>query len=144
MSCVGADGTCERPVEKGGLCAAHRKRKLRGSTTPLAAEVREQSTDPLEGLFRAAIAYRDELETATDAEWSRGKERFRFALRQYLWKYVPKLLRRHVAQLEQPGGVKAFLTTFGDKAGHLEHRRKPHHPHLKQSHPQHAARKATR
>lgn len=144
MSCAGAEGTCERPAKKSGFCWGHWKRKMRGLGTAMAMPVLERSSDPLEGLFRAALSYRDELDTATDEDFRRGKERFRFALRQYLWKYVPKLLRRHGWTADARVEVEAFLASFGDKSGHLEHRKKPHHPHLKQSHPQHAARKARR
>ncbi len=144
MSCAGEEGTCERPVEKGGLCAGHRKRKLRGQS--IAAALNERSGDPLESLFRAFLAYRDELDTKTDEEFQRGKERVRFQLREYLWSYVPKLLRKHRAQLEQPGGVEAFVASYGDKSAHGGRPRRPHHPHHKkqhlQSHPQHAVRKA--
>lgn len=147
MSCSGADGTCEKPARKAGLCWAHWKRKMRKQ--PLATPVRERTKEPLEGLKRAMLEYRDELDTATDEEFQQGKERVRFQLREYLWRYVPRLMRKHRAQLEQPGGVEVFLATYGDKSAHGSRPRKPHHEHLKrqhlkQSHPQHAARKATR
>lgn len=144
MSCAGEEGTCERPAVKGGLCWGHWQRKKRRQ--PISTPLRERSSDPLESLFRAFLAYRDELDTKTDEEFQRGKERVRFQLREYLWSYVPKLLRKHRAQLEQLGGVEAFVATYGDKSAHGGRRRQPHHSHLKkqhlQSNPQHAARKA--
>jgi hypothetical protein len=83
----------------------------------MAAPVREKARSPIEGMERAAVEYKEELDTATDAEFQRGRERYRFQLRQYLWQYVPRLLRRHRGELEQPGGVEKFLSKYGGK-GH--------------------------
>ena len=118
MSCAGADGTCERPVEKAGLCAAHRYRRTHGSAKPLAASVREQVRSPIEGMERAALEYKDELETSTDEEHQRVRERFRYALRQYLWQYVPRLLKRHRWSPHALAEIEAFLARYGDKSAH--------------------------
>lgn len=143
MSCAGADGTCEKPAKKSGYCWGHWKRKMRGR--PLATPLAPRSADPVESLFRAFLAYRDELDTATNEEFARGKDRVRFQLREYLWRYVPRLIRRHRGVLEQPGGVEKFLASFGDKASHSyrTHSKTPPTQYRRPT-PQQAARKATR
>lgn len=91
---------CDRPVEKSGLCAAHRKRKQRlAKTAEPKARGRPRLTfhapitapeRPLKALARAGRELAD-----ADAELSKEKfrhveERFRSALRRYLAKWQAK------------------------------------------------------
>ena len=118
MSCAGADGTCDRPVDKGGLCAAHRYRLTHHSPTPLAAPVRERLATPFERFERAVLEYQDELDTKTDEEFQRGRERLLKAMRPVLRKYVALSIRRY-AGWSAKGRAEAELflkVTYGDTA----------------------------
>lgn len=138
VTCSAADGRCEKEAKKDGLCWAHHKRRQLGLKTPLAAPVRDRTRTPFEALYRAALEYKDELDTVDDDDWRRVRERFRTALRRYLWDYVPRLLRRHRFSAEARAELEVFLATYGDKAGHKQHRRRPHLSHLQ--HPHHHRR----
>ena len=138
-TCTGADGTCEQPAQKAGLCWAHYKRRQLGLKKPLAAPVRERTRTPFDALHRAMLEFQDELDTATEEDWQRNRERFRTALRRYLWVYVPKLLRRASWSTAARQEIEAFLATYGDKAGHSQHRKSPQHSAIppKQFNPKH-------
>lgn len=135
MNCSGAEGTCEKQAAKAGLCWGHYERKLKRSIfgpgklaqKAIAEPLTGYAADPLDGLYRAILRFRDELETETDEDFKRGKERVRTALRRYLWSYMPKTLKRWrwtpTARVE----VDEFLANYGDKAKHAPPKRTTQH-----------------
>ena len=75
-------GGCTKPIEAGGLCAGHRKRKVRtGDST--AAPVRRYSRTPFAGIAEAALAYADAAAEGSDEDFKRAEWRFRAALKFY-------------------------------------------------------------
>jgi hypothetical protein len=73
---------CERPVEKAGLCAAHRKQKVRGQTLrPLRTRVygghEQRASDRLE---RAALAFAN---AESDEAYARARVNLQDAARYY-------------------------------------------------------------
>lgn len=113
MSCSGEDGTCDKPVEKGGLCAAHRYRLTHAMKKPLAAPVRPYGLAPSDGLFRAQLDLRDELDTATDEEFQRPRERARWFMRLKLYEMMVRSLLRWPWAPEQRAEVLRFLEVKG-------------------------------
>lgn len=60
---------CSRPIERGTLCAAHRKRRYRGR--PMSTPLRSDRRAPEEELLEAALAVAD-TDTEDDAAWNRA------------------------------------------------------------------------
>lgn len=125
MTCSGADGTCDRPARKAGLCWGHyaRRKPSRTGGPPVSASLRETAprgipgpptTGPLRGLYAAALRYRDELETATDEEWDRGRRRFQDALYRYVDAYLPGVLRKYRFSPLARAEVDGFLKKYGN------------------------------
>lgn len=132
--CSAAGGRCPFPQRKQGLCWGHyqRRKRRQALSTPLG----RRTATPLEGLYQAMLDFKDELDTLDDDEFERGKERVRFALRRYLYQYVPALLRKAKFTAAARAEVNAWLETYGDKSAHGVSRARS-----KQSNPQ--QRKAT-
>lgn len=130
VTCSGGDGTCENPANaRGGLCWGHYDRLRNGSKLPLAAPLKERAETAMEGVLRAARAYRDELDTATDEEHHLGLERLRQALRRRDWENLPKVVRRWPWSPSGREELEKFLATYGDRTKHAQPKRK-HHRHL--------------
>lgn len=137
MNCSGADGTCERPAVKRGLCWGHYERtKPRWrKPPPISAPVKEyrhhttkielgrkkpgpKTGQHLESLYAAALELQGELDTKTNEEFQLSRERFRDKLRRYLWAYVPVLLKRAPFSPPTRAEVDRFLEKYGDKSSH--------------------------
>ncbi len=109
MSDCAVDG-CDRPVEAAGLCAGHRKRKVRGKT--VSGEVKEYAKNVVEGLPKSSLDYANAADNGSNEDFELAKERFRAALRRYLWEYVPRLLARHPFPPEAKPSIESFLKTY--------------------------------
>ena len=81
--CSAADGRCDRPVAKAGLCWGHWKRRMRGLPEGTTLEDPRGSLTPRELLKRAALNLAD-VEGAdadfTAAEWRLSYAALRYAL----------------------------------------------------------------
>lgn len=69
---------CERLVEKAGLCAGHRKRKVRGQVVN--TQLARRPSSPLEYLCESALAYAD---ADDDVAYERAKDNLRKAAMSY-------------------------------------------------------------
>lgn len=105
----GVDG-CDRPRERkgGSLCAGHRQQVKRfGKVTSVL--LRRKSKDAFEGLYEAALAYKDELDTKTNEEFALARERYRRSVRRYMALHTKRLIGlfypRVVERTELPGGL---------------------------------------
>lgn len=109
MSCS-SDG-CKKPVEKQGLCAAHRKRRQRGGA--VSAPVREYGMEADDRLQRVAIRLADaEAEPDGDEEFERASA----LLRKYAQGYAGRarlaaVIRQTVLALVDHLGLKKRGTT---------------------------------
>ncbi len=75
MESCSADG-CDKPVAKGGLCWAHRKRRQRNAD--MCAPVREYGQHPLAHLERIASQLADtETDEESDGTYKRRRELIR-------------------------------------------------------------------
>jgi len=115
MTCQALED-CDRPVEKSGLCAGHRKQKQRGqSFTPLAANRGLPVDSPHrltyhEALVEAALAVAD-CDAEDDARWARldgalCRAAVRFAKQAVTQRIREGMERRRAAGLPVGGKVK--------------------------------------
>lgn len=98
-------GTCGKPVEKSGLCAAHRKRAQRKKKRDAVGDpprsvgrprvnhwdpVKEHAANPLQAIERAGLELADADAELSATRFSYIKERLRSALRRAIQKREAK------------------------------------------------------
>lgn len=91
---------CLRPVEAGGLCAGHRKRKTRGTT--IAGELRDDTRSPAEILTDAAIALAD-ADAEDDEAWRRAKKSHEYAAESFARRRTKARIRETLTKLRAEG-----------------------------------------
>lgn len=91
--CSGAEGMCERPARKAGLCWGHWKRKMRGQT--LNVELWNYRKSPADYVKAKGILLADaDTSTSLDEAFVGLTEQFRESMRRWAWRYVHKWIRR--------------------------------------------------
>lgn len=78
------------------------------------------------GVLRAALKFKDVLDTATDEEYRRGEELVRDALRRRDWVYLPKTTRKWPWTEAGRAELERHLKLYGDKSTHSPPKREQH------------------
>jgi len=91
---------CLKPVEAGGLCAGHRKRKTRRKT--VSGELRDDTRTPSEVLTDAAIALAD-VDTTDDGAWKRAKKSHEYAAESFARRRTKARIRETLEKLRAEG-----------------------------------------
>lgn len=91
---------CVRPVEAGGLCQGHRKRKTRGQT--VSGDLRDDTRTPSEILTDAAIALAD-CDSDDDGAWARAQKNHQHAAESYAKRRTKARIRAALSKLKAEG-----------------------------------------